>query len=146
MLDPIATVEDFALRISGGVPESEEERAFALLQDASALIRAIAGTDWEESGDEEPPDVAVMICMAAAKRAYINSDGIRSESIDGEYATSYFSPDVYLTAAEETRIHQAMGTSGLWALSTTRGGPDTSRVRGYVGVVVAQEEIDPFDI
>lgn len=67
------------------------------------------------------PDVIQTICMSAAKRAFLNPDGVNSLSLDGNAATfSTGSPDVYLTAAEKRAVRRAAGKSGLWVQSTTR--------------------------
>lgn len=94
------------------------------MADASALVRSVAGVTWVTDGAlvAEVPDIIVTVVLAAAKRAFINPDGVRSEAIDG-YSTNYASssPDVYLTAKEERQVRGAVSTGGgLWTQATTR--------------------------
>ncbi len=116
--DSLATLAEFEARIPGGISAADEARAQAALDDASALIRAEAGMTW---ADTDPPEIAKMVCIAAARRSFINPDAIRSQNLDG-YAMSFASasPDVYLTAAERSLVRRAVGKSGVWALPTTR--------------------------
>ena len=121
-METLATIEAFNDRIPGGVGSADSGRAYAMLEDASALIRAEAGKTWTD--DVPPvavPDVVKTVCMSAAKRAFLNPDGVNSMSLDGNAATfATGSPDVYLTKAEKSAVHKAAGRSGLWSLSTTR--------------------------
>jgi hypothetical protein len=124
----LASLEEFELRIPGGISSGHETRALGALEDASALIRSEASKTWE---DEEVPDVIKTICIAAAKRSFINPDAIRSVSIDN-YSTSFgsSSPDVYLTAAEKRLVRKAGGKTGVWTQATTRSINDMPDVPG----------------
>ena len=134
-MDALAPIEDFADRVPGGIGSADTARAQAMLDDASALIRAEAGMTWD---GETVPDVVKTICLSAAKRAFLNPDGINSLSLDGNAATfATGSPDVYLTKAEIRAVRTAAGRSVLWTQSTTRtegddddgtGEPDTPGV------------------
>lgn len=125
MLESLASLEDFEDRIAGGIAEEDATRAQAVLDDASALVRAEAGKSWmSEAGmlESDIPDVILTIVMKAAKRAFTNPDEVRSESIDN-YSTSY--GDVYLTKTEVSLVRGAAGIrGGLWTQSTTRTEPD----------------------
>lgn len=126
-LAPLAAFEDFKDRIPDGIPDSDEARAQANLHDASVLIRVEAGKTWE---GEEPPEIAVAICMAVARRAFLNPDEARSEAIDTQ-VTSFANPDIYLTKKELRLIQKAAGRSGLWTQGITRTEddlPDTPSV------------------
>lgn len=123
----LASVEEFGNRIPGGIPPGEEARAQAALDDASALVRAVADHDFVDPENPEAylvPEIVAMVVISAARRAFINPDGVTQEGIDGASA-SYGnpSPDIYLTKAEEARIRKAVGLSGggLWTQATTRG-------------------------
>ena len=147
---PLATLDEFDNRIPGGVDGADTARAQAMLDDASALIRAEAGATvvaaWNADG---APGVIATICMSAAKRAFLNPDGVRSLAIDGnsaQFATA--SPDVYLTKAEKSAVRRAAGKSGLWVQPTTRtegddddgtGAPDTPSVT--LGIVEPDDEL-----
>lgn len=151
MLPSLATLEQFDPRVPGGVAASDEARAQANLDDASALVRAEAGKTWVDEANELDgvPDVIVTVTIAAAKRAFMNPDMVRSESIDG-YSTSYAaaSPDVYLTKAERQAVRRAAGRSGLWTQATTRLGTDEERdlpsVLANETLTASSEETDPF--
>jgi hypothetical protein len=127
--EPLATLEEFSDRVPGSIDQADSARAQANLVDASALIRAEAGEEW----DDGAPDSVKAICMAVAKRAFLNPDGINSMSVDGHSATfATGSPDVYLTAAERRAVRRAAGATSVWTLSTTRSEddrPDTPAVQ-----------------
>lgn len=152
MLPPLALVDDFAARTPGGVAASDRDRVEALLKDASTLVRIEAGTTWvNDAGDlEGVPDVAVVVTIAAARRAFANPDGVVRESAGSFSQTlSNASPDVYLTVAEKVLVRRAVGRSGVWSLSVTRAESDLLDVPAlypsYVGGTGAPEEVDPFD-
>lgn len=149
MLPSLASLSDFEERIPGGVEAKDALRAEAALKDASALVRDVAGKTWvtDEELDGDIPDGIVSVVISAAKRAFINPDGVRSESIDNfqtSYATS--SPDVYLTQTERQRVRQAAGRTGLWTQPTTRGDVETDTI--FVEVEEGQKlpllSRDPF--
>lgn len=119
-LPALVSLDDFALRL-GGIAAVDEDRAQAALNDASALIRAEAGTeDWvdDDGGLEEVPDVIVAVCVAVAVRAFRNPDGVRQETI-GNYSVAYAdtSTAVYLTPGERRTIRRAVGLTGLSSIS-----------------------------
>lgn len=115
-LPALVSLEDFAVRV-GGVDASDEARAQAILDDASALIRVEAGDeDWvDANGDlEDVPEVVVAVTVAVAVRAFFNPQGVRSESI-GTYAVTYAdsSTAVFLTAGERRTIRRAAGAAAI---------------------------------
>lgn len=132
MLPAFASIDDLALRLPGGIAESDEERAQAALDDASAKIRVEAATLWvDANGDlvEGIPDIVAVVCLAAAARALTNPEGVEQVSI-GTYSESKSnaSADVYLTAQERSLIRRAAsGGGGLWTQPTTRGRLETDR-------------------
>ena len=118
-LPALVSLDDFALRL-GGLAESDEDRAQACLDDASALVRAEAGgEDWvdTEGALEAVPDVIVAVCVAAAMRAFRNPEGVRTESI-GTYSVAYAdtSTAVFLTEGERRIIRRAAGISGIGSI------------------------------
>jgi hypothetical protein len=120
VLPALVSLDDFALRL-GGIDAADEDRAQAVLDDASALVRADAcGEDWVDDDDEleEVPDVIVAIVVAVAVRAYRNPDGVRSESI-GTYSVAYAdsSTAVFLTEGERRLIRRAAGCTGIGSIS-----------------------------
>lgn len=149
-LPALASLEQLATRL-GGIDDSDEERAQAALDDASALIRTEAGEDWVTDDDppeldtDNLPDVIVTVCCAAARRAVTNPDGVTQESLDG-YSTSYRndSADVYLTKAERRLVRGAAGRGALWTQPTTRGDYDVATVLAPVGAYPTSDEF-PYD-
>lgn len=112
----LVSLDDFALRL-GGLSASDEDRAQACLDDASALIRAEAGDeDWvdDDGALEEVPGVVVAVCVAASIRAFRNPEGVRTESI-GTYSVAYAdtSTAVFLTEGERRIVRRAAGLSGI---------------------------------
>lgn len=126
MKPSLATLQELEARVPGGIPTGDEARAEAALMDASALIRQVAKVDWlDDEGALDAasiPDEVVVICLAAAKRVFVNPDGVTQQGIDGAVVSygSTSSIDVYLTKAEKSSIREAVGRSGLWTLGTTR--------------------------
>lgn len=110
-LPSLASVDDLSSRIEGGIAVADEDRAQALLDDVSALIRAEAETDWVDDSNalDSVPDVVVTICLSAARRAWQNPGGYVSETIGGY---SYRVADggtsgLYLTEEEKRLIRRA---------------------------------------
>lgn len=127
-LPPLVSLDEFALRL-GGISAADEDRAEAVLADASALIRAEAGADWVDEEEElvDVPAVIVAVCVAVAVRAFRNPEGVRSETIGG-YAVTYAdaSTAVYLTAGERREIRRAAGRSTIGAITLESPYVDTT--------------------
>lgn len=144
MLPAFASTSELAVRIPGGISDDDEARAQGVLEDASSLIRAEAGTTWVTEGvlDEDVPDIVVTVCIAAAKRAFTNPEAVTSESL-GDAARSFgdASSDVYLTAAEKRLVRRAAGlASTIGSIAMEIGTP------GWSGdyIDVGQTEPMPF--
>ena len=121
-MEPIVTLEEFSDRIPDGIAQEDTARAFAMLADASTLVRAEGVSEWTI---DDAPDIAKMACMSAAKRAFLNPDGVTNLALDGASAGfANASSDIYLTAAERRAIHKAAGLAGVWTLGTTRTDAD----------------------
>lgn len=101
MADPLAQVADLAKRVPGGIDDTD--RAEAALEDASAAVRHAAGRSWT---DDEPPDIAVTITLAAAKRIFANPHDYSHEQI-GEYA--WRGPSGLLTPEERDDLDRLAG-------------------------------------
>lgn len=142
MLPAFVDVETLAARIPGGIDVDDEARAQAALDDASTLVRAAAGIDWvDEHGQlvADVPDVVATVTAAAARRAFVNPEGLAQETVAG-YGASYSSAsgDVYLTKTERKLIRRAAGiaSSGSITLASPYEMPATTvwhpGVNGYV--------------
>ena len=137
-LPSLAAVEDLAARLPGGIAAADEDRAQAVLDDVSALVRAEAETDWVDDQDalDGVPDVVVTVTLAAARRAWLNPDGKVSETI-GSY--SYRAADgattgVYLTEEEKRLVRRAGGVVAA-AVANVELNPDTT-ITDYIYVPV----------
>jgi hypothetical protein len=147
-LPAFATVDDLEAR---GVDVTNEERAQAALDDASALIRLEVGASWTTT-DEDPvaidfgdmvdylQDAVVAVCVAVARRVLENPDGATSMSLgDASLTLANASNDVYLTSRERATLRRAAGRSALGSVDLEIGTP------GYSGYIdVGQTELLPF--
>src|SRR5262245_61311281 len=104
MLPPLASTEELEARLPEPLAEDEVARAEAVLVDASTLVRAEAGGNtWVTDGelDDDVPDTIVIVTLTAARRAFLNPDGIRQETLGDHSITHGASGDVFLTKAEK---------------------------------------------
>lgn len=152
MLPLLASIGQFQARLAGGIEEDDWARAEAALRDASALVRVETGLTWVDATGQlaDVPDVVVAVVIAAARRAFVNPDGLTAESI-ADYSQSFTpgSSDIYLTKAERNAVRRVAGRSGLWTLATTRvdvgaDTPSVHREQWATTATTATEEIDPF--
>lgn len=134
MLPALATLEALEIRLGGvalvdhGDPTDPDGlRAQAALEDASALIRSIAGVDYVDSHDElllDIPDVIPAIALAAAGRAFVNPQGAVQSSVGdvsltlsrGESAGA-----VFLTNPEIRAIKKASGAATIGSIDMVTG-------------------------
>lgn len=150
MLPAFASVEQFAVRVPGGVSDDDRPRAQGAVDHASTLVRAETGQAWVDAegalalpaGDDAwKADVLVNVTFGAALRSFLNPQNVtgESEAVDGYNHAEQFanaSPDVYLTASEKRQLASVTPSGGLFVVSTTRsdigsdgrpGGIETSR-------------------
>jgi Gp19/Gp15/Gp42-like protein len=124
-MDPLASVSDLEARLGRTFAGDETTRALALLDDASALVRDVAGKTWinPDTGALQPvPGTIRWVVLRATERAVRNPDGFSSESAgDYSYQRVGVEPGVYLTEGEERAIRRGVGKTGLWTQPTTRG-------------------------
>lgn len=148
----LATIDDLERLLGESVPN--EDRAKALLEQASEIVRAYAQTTWLNDAEDALDDVPGAIpgvVVAMVDRATANPAGITQETT-GPFSRS-FGPDasqrLYLTAGEKSVVRFALGAATtLGVISTTRGPIETSPVTcgGGVGLVDAVEETDPYSL
>jgi hypothetical protein len=126
VLPAFATLEQLTARVVGG--QVDDARAQAVLDDASARIRAEAVKSWVTDGelDADLPDIVGAVCLQAALRAYQNPERLTQEGIGTGSVQSNVSADVYLTKAELRLVRRAAGNTGLWSKPTTRGRVETA--------------------
>ena len=105
----LATVEDLAVRVPGGIPTADEQRAQAYLDDASAMIEEEVGRTFSDV-----PPTARRICLSVAQRAWFNPAFVSSEQL-GDFNTSYAARGgVYLTAEEKADLGKLKASASLW--------------------------------
>lgn len=97
MSQPFATIQDFETRAGRPLEGAERDRVEALLQDASGLIRTVAGGDWED-----PPDVVRTVCLNIATRAWRNPEGVRQQSL-GSFSMTFGDVEMGVVITEEER-------------------------------------------
>ena len=98
----LATLADLADRLGRDLTPSEERRATAWLDDATALI-----VDRFPRYDTTPTAVSKKVCCAMVLRSLSNPDGKRQESIDDYSYTvdsSRSTGEVYLSDEEAAEL------------------------------------------
>ena len=121
MPPPLATVAALGLRLGITLAGADAERAAAVLDDASALIRGEAGAEWldAEGALSGVPAVVESVALAVAYRAFRNPDGVSQTSL-GDASVAYDrgtgQAAVYLTRDERRAIRRAAGTTAVGAI------------------------------
>lgn len=120
-LPPLGSFERFSRKLGYTPAGDERDRAEHLLDEASELIRDVAGKTWTNADTgalESVPRRVALICVAAAFRAFTNPEALTQRLI-GDSSRSYDrngvdgGDAVYLTPAEEKTIRSAAGASSL---------------------------------
>lgn len=119
---PLASLADMAVRLGMELEPSEPDgmRAMAALEDASALVRLVAGRTWVGEDDEleDVPPVVVQVTVAAAIRAFQNPQGFTQASI-GDVSVTFSARgggSVYLTPDERRAVIRAAGGTAARAI------------------------------
>ena len=120
-LPPLADVSALEALLGQTLSGPDLSRASAVLDAASALIRAVAGVDFE---DEAPP-IVEQVCLWSAHRAFRNPDGVAQSSV-GDVSVSYRSNEgsgaVFLTRDERRQVRKAGGTPGVTSVPMVTAG------------------------
>jgi hypothetical protein len=126
-MPPLASFDLLVRKIGYTPEETEADRAEGLLDDASELIRDVAGKTWVSATTgalEEVPRRVARICVEAAFRAFENPYGLSQRTI-GDSSKAYDRAGreggeaVYLTGAEEDSIRKAAGGSSFVSVTLT---------------------------
>lgn len=146
-LPALATIADLDRVLDRELTVDEVPRAEALIDYASALVRAYAGMTWAPPADVPAEIVTVVVTMV--ERATRNPDGLVQETA-GPFSRS-FAPDaaqrIYLSKGDKAIIRSVAGLSGLGTVSTTRGPLETPAVTSGPGTYPpALAEADPFSL
>ncbi len=115
MSEPLIQVEDFEVRFDRDLSDKERTRVEALIDDASALVRSVAGVDFTDENGGGVPDEIIPVVVAAVRRAIQNPDDLTSESI-GNYSWQRDGGEpgnVFLTSHEKRVARRAAG-KGSW--------------------------------
>ena len=132
MLPALASLAQLAVRLDLEPDELDDDaRAAAVLEDASAAVRAAAdGTSWVDENNTlvDVPDRVVTVTLAVALRAYQNPTGATQKTA-GDASISYGARSgsaVYLTREERRDVRRAAGISGMsstWVESASQPSP-----------------------
>lgn len=115
----LATVEQMASRLQGGIATGDYERAEAALNDASALVLDLVDDDTRTRWETDPPTAVVAVVCQAAIRGFMNPHGIRSER-QGDYQYELESATgIILTDDERRTVNRAAGRTDVRAIETT---------------------------
>lgn len=127
-MELFADIADLEARLGRQLSSGELDRARAVLDDASALVREEVGyTVWMDSvtGAFDPalvPGSVRAIVLRAAERAMRNPGGFSAESAgDYSYQRTGVQMGVYLTDGEIKLLRRAVKRTGLWTQPLTRG-------------------------
>ena len=118
---PLASLAALEARLGVTLAGADLDRATAALDDASALIRAEASTDWvdDEGALADVPAIVEAVALAVAYRAFRNPDGVTQTSL-GDASVAYdrgtAQAAVYLTRDERRAIRRAAGTTAVGAI------------------------------
>ena len=108
---PIVTVAELEKRIDGSITGDAVDRAEAILEDAEAMVLAEGNPEWDT---DTIPDRARSIIYQAAKREWVNPNGVSQVSV-GDASQSFSRPGIqgtmYLTKAEQRTVRRLAGTS-----------------------------------
>ncbi|MBM3679151.1 MAG: hypothetical protein FJW96_14950 [Actinobacteria bacterium] len=120
MLPALASVSALEARLGVTLAGVDAERASAALDDASALIRAEAGTDWldDEGALTGVPPVVEQVALAVAYRTFRNPDAFTQTSL-GDASVAYDRSGqsaVYLSREERRAVRRAAGATAVGAI------------------------------
>lgn len=146
-MHPLADVAALEIRLGRSFSSTEASRAIALLDDASSLVRDVAGKDWidPDTGALMPvPGTVRATVLRMVERAVRNPEGFSAESAgDYSYQRTGVQPGIYITEGEERAIRRAIGKTGLWNQPLTRN--EEALTVGFVEDQFGSELI-PWDI
>jgi hypothetical protein len=125
----LASLAEFEARLGQGtLSGGDEMKALALLDDASALVRDVAGQpDWT---DETAGERAVSITLHVALRAFRNPDGLITQRLgDASWGWHHGTqPGVYLTKQEAESLRRIGETDFRVLTNVTPYNPEDDEV------------------
>lgn len=127
-MELFADIAELEARLGRQLDSTDLDRARAVLEDASALVREEVGYSvWidPDTGAFLPaqvPGSVKAIVLRAAERAMRNPGGFSAESSgDYSYQRTGVQIGVYLSEGEIRTLRRAVKRTGLWTQPTTRG-------------------------
>lgn len=108
---PLITLADFTARHEETLSTAEQARVTTLIDDASALVIA-AVNDSTITDTWEPnlaPDAVVPVVYRMVRRAFVNPDGMESETIGPYTWRSGREPGIFMTKEERREVRRAAG-------------------------------------
>ena len=149
-MELFADIAELEARLGRQLSSTELDRARAVLEDASALVREEVGYSVWIDADTGVLNVALVpasvraIVLRAAERAMRNPGGFSAESSgDYSYQRTGVQIGVYLSEGEIRTLRRAVKRTGLWTQPVTRGDcyPDVVFVEDNYGA-----ELFPIDM
>ena len=149
-MELFADIAELEARLGRQLSSTELDRARAVLEDASALVREEVGYSvWIDAdtgvlNDALVPASVRAIVLRAAERAMRNPGGFSAESSgDYSYQRTGVQIGVYLSEGEIRTLRRAVKRTGLWTQPVTRGDcyPDVVFVEDNYGA-----ELFPIDM
>lgn len=121
----LATVDQVSDRLGRSFTVDQERQVAALLDDASALVRAVGDVAWDpDDVDNPPPATVVAVTVAVVRRMLDNPSGFRQMSVGGVSVTSAEAGHtVELTRSEYRTVRRAAGRSNVGSVGVRRGQP-----------------------
>lgn len=121
-LPPLASTEDILLRAPELEATIDLAQAEALLEDASAMVRAHAGRNWvNDEGDElegVPDGIAGLVARIVTRAIRSSDDGVRQETV-GNWSAAYADTGLYLKTGEKRFIRRvSSGVTGAFSVDT----------------------------
>ncbi len=109
MAEPLIDVADLEERLGYQVESSSQ--AGALIDDASALVREIAG--WDDDEPTSVPAAVVPVVVSMVRRGLDNPHGHESEQVGNYRYLGAHTTGVFATAREAKTIRRAAGKAGV---------------------------------
>ena len=126
-MELFADIAELEARLGRQLDSTELDRARAVLEDASALVREEVGYSVWIDADTGVLNVALVpasvraIVLRAAERAMRNPGGFSAESSgDYSYQRTGVQIGVYLSEGEIRTLRRAVKRTGLWTQPVTR--------------------------
>lgn len=133
MADPLISSAMFEDRYGRALTSTEQTQIDGLLDDVSALIRAEADGELDDTTSADVPAEIVPVAVAALRRALTNPDGYGQESVDGYSYAGAPRSGVFLTRREVRVVRKWAGQLGVATVALEGYAPIPSSEAGLHG-------------